>query len=66
MGFVRDESGELMQAADPKQMPTEQDALDAVRAMARSDYDGVIAWKRATQYAGATRRFFISSARFQF
>ena len=55
MGFVRDESGELMQAADPKQMPTEQDALDAVRAMARSDYDGVIAWKRATQYAGATR-----------
>jgi hypothetical protein len=51
-GFVRDENGGLRQEFGPRQMPSEQEALDAARAMARSDYAGVIAWKHTAQFAG--------------
>ena len=52
-GFVRDENGDLTQEFGPRQMPSEQEALDAARGMARSDYAGVIAWKRTARFAGA-------------
>lgn len=51
-GFVRDKKGVLTQEFGPRQMLSEQEALDAARAMARSDYAGVIAWKRTAQFAG--------------
>ncbi len=51
-GFVRDENGVLMQTFGSSQMPSEQEALDAARAMARSHYAGVIAWKRNVQFSG--------------
>lgn len=54
-GFVRDSNGDLTEEFGPRQMPSQQAALDAARAMARSDYAGVVAWKRSTQFVGGTR-----------
>ncbi|WP_224702720.1 hypothetical protein [Devosia aquimaris] len=44
-GFVRDQDDKLVQSADPREMESEEQALDLARAMVRSDYAGVVAWK---------------------
>lgn len=53
-GFVHDKNGVLAQKFEPRQMPSEQEARDAARAMARGDYAGVIAWKHTAQFAGGS------------
>ncbi len=45
IGFVRDQDDKLVQSAGPKEMQCEQQALELARAMVRSDYAGVVAWK---------------------
>lgn len=51
-GSIRDKNGVLTQESEPRQMASEQEALDAARAMARSDYAGVIFWKHSAHFAG--------------
>jgi hypothetical protein len=50
--FVREDNGVLTREFGPQQMPSEEAAIGAAQSLARSDYAGVIAWKRTAQIAG--------------
>ncbi|KKC32086.1 hypothetical protein WH91_15965 [Devosia psychrophila] len=51
-GFVREDNGGFTREFGPQQMPSEEAAIGAAQSLARSDYAGVIAWKRTAQIAG--------------
>ncbi|MCP8883025.1 hypothetical protein NIM87_05900 [Devosia sp. XJ19-1] len=47
LAFVRDEQGDLQNAFEPREMPSEDKAkMDAKRMAALGTYAGVIAWSR--------------------
>lgn len=48
LAFDRDEEGELRDAFEPREMPTEERAIRAAKVIA-GDHAGVIAWSRSAR-----------------